>query len=136
MPEGPEVRREADQIQDTLGDTPISEVYFKFDHLKYAQEILRGSRLLFVQTVGKGFLLHFDCGFSIYGHNQLYGRWMFAPKIPESARDLRLMLKSKDRYALLYSASEIQFLPSENVPDIAFVKNNSGLDILNSRPTI
>ena len=135
MPEGPEIRREADQIQDTLGDAPLKEVFFKFEHLKYAQNVLEGSRLLFVQTVGKGFLLHFDCGFSIYGHNQLYGKWMFAPKVPESGRDLRLLLRSDGGFALLYSASEIQFLPTEDVLEIPFVKNNSGLDVLNNRPS-
>ena len=136
MPEGPEIRREADQIQDVLGSNELSEVFFKFDHLKPAENILVGSKLLFVQTVGKGFLLHFDCGFSIYGHNQLYGKWMFAPSIPESGRDLRLMLKSKGKYALLYSASEIQFVPTEDVLNIPFVKNNCGLDVLNTRPSI
>ena len=135
MPEGPEIRREADQIQDALGNNELSEIFFKFDHLKPAEKILKGAKLLFVQTVGKGFILHFDCGYSIYGHNQLYGKWMFAPSIPESGRDLRLMLKSQGKYALLYSASEIQFLPTEDVLDIPFVKNNSGLDVLNSRPS-
>ena len=135
MPEGPEIRREADQIQDALGNSQISEAFFKFDHLKPAEKILKGSKLLFVQTVGKGFILHFDCGYSIYGHNQLYGKWMFAPSIPESGRELRLMLKSQGKYALLYSASEIMFLPTEDVLEIPFVKNNSGLDILNTRPS-
>ncbi len=136
MPEGPEIRREADQIQDALGESAITEIFFKFDHLKPAEKILKGSKLLFVQTVGKGFILHFDCGYSIYGHNQLYGKWMFAPNIPESGRELRLKLKSNGKYALLYSASEIQFLPTEEVPEIPFVKNNSGLDVLNARPSI
>ena len=135
MPEGPEIRREADQIPDTLGNAPLKEVFFKFDHLKYAEDLLSDSKLLFVQTVGKGFLLHFDCGLSIYGHNQLYGKWMFSPVIPDTGRDLRLMLKSEGNYALLYSASEIQVLPTEQVPDIPFVKNNCGLDILNDRPS-
>ena len=45
-------------------------------------------------------------------------------------------LKSNGKYALLYSASEIQFLPTEEVPEIPFVKNNSGLDVLNARPSI
>ena len=136
MPEGPEIRLEADQIQDTLGDGLITEIYFKFEHLKVGERILKGARLLFVQTVGKGFILHFDCGFSIYGHNQLYGKWKFVNTIPQTNRELRLLLRTNGKFALLYSASDIRFLPTEDVPEIPFVKNNSGLDILNLKPEL
>ena len=48
--------------------------------------------------------------------------------IPESGRELRLMLKSKGKYALLYSASEIQFLLRSDIPFVFWI------DVLNTRP--
>ena len=53
MPEGPEIRREADEIEQSISGKPLKKVYFKFEYLKEYELILEGSTLLFVQTVEK-----------------------------------------------------------------------------------
>ena len=134
MPEGPEIRQVADRIEKAISGKPLKHVYFKFEHLKKFEPAFKGASLLFVQTVGKGFLLHFDCGLSFYGHNQLYGKWFITPQIPEDSlvgkRELRASFETNISGAFLYSASEMQVVPTENVLEIPFIQRNNGLDIL------
>ena len=65
MPEGPEVRREADLIEDILSNEVVSETYIKFEHLKDFSSLFNGAQLLFIQTIGKGMVLHFNQGLKI-----------------------------------------------------------------------
>lgn len=134
MPEGPEIRREADEIEKTISGKPLKKIYFKFERLKEFESILEDSALLFVQTVGKGFVLHFDCGLSFYGHNQLYGKWKVGSQIPGGAdigkRELRASFEVQGAGAYLFSASEMEVVPTEEVLDIPFIKRNNGFDVL------
>ena len=134
MPEGPEIRREADEIEKAISGKPLKKIYFKFERLKKFESILEGSALLFVQTVGKGFVLHFDCGLSFYGHNQLYGKWKAGSQIPDEAdigkRELRASFEVQSAGAYLFSASEMEVVPTEEVLDIPFIKRNNGFDVL------
>jgi len=69
----------------------------------------------------------------IYTHNQLYGRWMFSKpdRRPDTRRQLRLALSTRRRSALLYSASEIEWIEAETMKDHPFIRR-AGLDILSS----
>lgn len=69
MPEGPEIKRAADRIADAIANQPLQEVWFAFSHLKIYEAQLGASQIQQVETQGKGLLLHFDCGLSIYSHN-------------------------------------------------------------------
>lgn len=112
MPEGPEVRREADRISAVLVDRPLTGVWFRFPHLAARGADLAERRVRDVRSWGKALLIEFDDGRTIYSHNQLYGRWyvVAAGRTPATGRDLRLALETAGHRALLYSASEIDLL--------------------------
>jgi len=133
MPEGPEMYRAAQKINDEIGGRFMTEVWFAFDGLKRWQDALSGKKFDRAETLGKALLLKFSRGTTIYTHNQLYGKWMFASpdRRPDTNRQLRLALSSTDRSALLYSASEIDVLEADELDEHSFI-SRAGLDILSS----
>ncbi|MAF83072.1 MAG: endonuclease VIII [Gammaproteobacteria bacterium] len=115
MPEGPEIRRAADQISAALAGKSLEKVFFapgSFPKLARRSGELIGQHVLHVDTHGKAMLTRLDGGQTIYSHNQLYGRWRVCPRgtLPDTKRSLRLALHTADQSALLYSASEIELL--------------------------
>jgi endonuclease-8 len=112
MPEGPEVAREADRIRQAIGNEPVDAVRFEFPHLARRAASFVGARVLSVSPRGKAMLIRFDNELTIYSHNQLYGRWFVrkAGSLPRTNRRLRLAIETASRWALLYSASEIEIL--------------------------
>ena len=130
MPEGPETRRDADKISHALLNTPLKEVYFKFPNLKKYEADFIDSKLILATTKGKGFVLNFDNGLSIYCHLQLYGKWHIG-KFPKqnTNREIRMELRTHKKSAFLYSASTIDVLPSEKVFSIPYIKG-LGPDVL------
>lgn len=117
MPEGPEIRRAADRIAAVLVGETIEEVRFAFPALRRFSPILRGQSVTEVETRGKALLTHFENGYSIYSHNQLYGVWKIArrDRLPKTRRSLRLALHTYKRSALLYSASDISVWAREDL---------------------
>jgi endonuclease-8 len=135
MPEGPEIRRAADRIARVLEGQEIESVSFGLPRLKRHGSKLCGASVVEVETRGKAMLTHFDNGFSIYSHNQLYGVWKVARrgKLPKTGRSLRLALHTATHSALLYSASDISVWPTEELSQHPFLAR-IGPDILN--PTL
>lgn len=137
MPEGPEIRRAADQIAKAIGHRPTTSIFFAFAHLKPYETILQGEEVTAVKTRGKAMLIQFSNQLSIYSHNQLYGKWMVrrAHDYPQTPRQLRLAIHNEQKSALLYSASDIEVLD-----DIAIVHHpflsNLGPDLLDEATTI
>ena len=133
MPEGPEIRRAADQIGDVLVGHDITRVRFGIPRLRRYAKALAGHRVVEVETRGKAMLTHFDHGYSIYSHNQLYGVWRVVSghKLPKSSRSLRLLLQTDCHTALLYSASDISVWPTEELVEHPFLAR-IGPDIMNS----
>jgi endonuclease-8 len=117
MPEGPEVAREADRIRRALEGQPVEEVEFAFATLQRRAGRFRGRRVRSVRSRGKALLIGFDNGLTIYSHNQLYGRWYVrgAGSWPRTQRQLRLAIRAPTRWALLYSASEIEVLDARGL---------------------
>ena len=81
-------------------------------------------------------LIRFDNGYTMYSHNQLYGRWYVkqAYEYPKTNRQLRVAIHNEKKSALLYSASDIEVMRDEEVhlhPFIARV----GPDILSEDVT-
>ena len=109
MPEGPEIRRAADEIARVLEGQVVERVSFTQAPLRRQGRRFFGQRVLEIETRGKAMLTHFDHGWSIYSHNQLYGIWQVAQrdKLPKTNRSLRLRLSTSSHDALLYSASDI-----------------------------
>src|SRR6056297_2026375 len=133
MPEGPEMFRVARRIQRALGRKPLTEARCAFDDVDAALAERVGGPPPKVTTLGKALMLIFDDGARVYTHNQLYGRWMFSAsdRRPDTGRQLRLALSTETKSALLYSASEIDVLPADQLNAHPFIRR-AGLDILSS----
>ena len=116
MPEGPEVRRSADQIERAVANQPLSCI-FEHPVLKTAAKTFKGATLTGVDTYGKAFVLNFSNAQSIYVHLQLYGRWKTGrlKSYTPSRRTLRFRLETETHYAELYSATDIEVLASKDV---------------------
>jgi endonuclease-8 len=119
MPEGPEIRREADRIEAAIRGQPLEEVYFGLERLTPWTRTLTGATVRAVDTRGKALLTGFDNGYTLYSHNQLYGKWMIRRRgaLPKTNRQLRVALHTAESSALLYSASTIEVLPTEHLAD-------------------
>ena len=117
MPEGPEIRLAADEVARALLAHPVTKVEFAFPQLQPYSKSLEGRRITEVATRGKAILTCFDNDLVIYSHNQLYGRWMIekAGRLPQTNRQLRLAIHNAEYSALLYSASEIEVLKSDEL---------------------
>lgn len=131
MPEGPEVRREADRIEAAIAGAELLRVEFGLPRLQRWQSILIGSRVTALETRGKALLTHFDNGYSMYSHNQLYGRWVVgrANKLPASNRSLRVGLHTAGHSAVLYSASDIEIMDTQTLAEHPFLRR-LGPDVL------
>ncbi len=136
MPEGPEIRRAADGLAAVLLDRPLTSVWFGHQRLKHYEPVLEKSIVTDVTTKGKALLTRFDCGLTIYSHNQLYGRWYVeqAGQRPATKRTLRLAIETASDAALLYSASDITVLPDEALWLHPFLRK-AGIDVLSDHPT-
>jgi len=117
MPEGPEIRRAADRIAVALEGKVVEKAEFFLPALKQHGSGFSGRRVIALETRGKALMTHFEHGQSIYSHNQLYGRWYVVrrDRYPSTTRSLRLALHTRTHSALLYSASEIAVLPTQDL---------------------
>ncbi len=137
MPEGPEIRRAADEVAAAVVGTPTEAVNFAFDHLKQYEPLLTGESIDCVETRGKAMLIRFANDYNIYSHNQLYGKWIVrqAYNLPETNRQLRLAIHNAHKSALLYSASEIEVLRNDELADHPFL-SKLGPDLLDERVSV
>jgi endonuclease-8 len=133
MPEGPENRRAADALSEVLEGRTADTVRFGIPRLRRYEKELRGHRVDQVETRGKALLTHFDHGYSIYSHNQLYGVWRVfnGHRLPKSSRSLRLLIQTERHSAVLYSASDISVWSTEELPQHPFLAR-IGPDILDA----
>ncbi|MCA8925019.1 MAG: endonuclease VIII [Planctomycetes bacterium] len=133
MPEGPEVKRQADRLDRTLAGQQAEEVWFAFPELQAWGEALSGQSIGAVEARGKAFLVRFPAAeVSIYVHLQLYGRWeVRTPRggDPRTGRSLRLRLVTARGRALLYSASTIEVVPDAELAAHPYLRK-LGPDVL------
>lgn len=131
MPEGPEIRLAADNIEAVLKNQEITKISFGLPNLKRYEKPLTNQRVLSVETRGKALLTHFDNGLSVYSHNQLYGVWktVNAGKLPNTNRQLRFAMHTDTHSALLYSASDISVWKTDKLSEHPFLAK-LGPDIL------
>ncbi|VAX06766.1 Endonuclease VIII [hydrothermal vent metagenome] len=134
MPEGPEIKRAADELAAAITGRKISRIYFAFPRLHNYKKKLLGAKVLEVSSRSKAILTRFDNGLTIYSHNQLYGRWVILPTgdYPASSRTLRLALHTRDKMALLYSASDIDVLKTSSLQQHSYLKK-LGIELLHSQ---
>ena len=131
MPEGPEVHREADKIRNAIGDQSPIYLYFYHDHLKPFESDLAGKQVENVEAYGKGLVISFQDDYHIYSHNQLYGKWYIKPAgdYPKTNRELRLEIRTDQKSALLYSASEIDVMDDVSLHEHPYL-SKLGPDLL------
>ena len=112
MPEGPEIRRAADELERVLEGEQALEVRFLVGALAGWGPRLSGRRIEAVTPRSKAMLIRFDNGQTLYSHNQLYGRWYVsrAGRTPRTNRALRLSIATRSHVASLYSATDIAVL--------------------------
>ena len=119
MPEGPEIRRAADQLRKALEGRQVIEVRFaseRFPQLQRDGRRLSGRRVIAVQPRGKAMLTLFERGLTIYSHNQLYGEWVVHRGSPPPTHlQTRLSLRTATHTVVLYSASEIEVLKTADI---------------------
>jgi endonuclease-8 len=136
MPEGPEIRLAADTVAAAIVGKPAQEVTFAFDRLKPYEALLTGDVITAVTSRGKAMLTQFASDYTIYSHNQLYGKWVIrdAYDYPETNRQLRLAIHTADKSALLYSASDITVLQNGELDAHPFL-SRLGPDALDTAVT-
>lgn len=137
MPEGPEIRQEADRIAQILEGQQINRATITPDHIKDYEATIQGQLVTRVCTRGKAMLVEFGCDLTLYSHNQLYGRWMTRKngKLPATQRKLRIALYTPKGLACLYSASEVEILSSNEVALHPFLAK-LGPDVFDEATTI
>lgn len=137
MPEGPEIKRAAAQIAKAIEQQPIISLFFAFDHLKSYESVLAAAQVISVRSRGKAMLIRFQNQFTIYSHNQLYGKWFVrsVQDYPATNRQLRLAIHTEKKSALLYSASEIAVLTDDEVAAHPFLRR-LGPDVLDAETTL
>lgn len=131
MPEGPEVRREADAIGEAIAGRQTREVEFAIARLKPFEERLSGRVVEDVTSRGKAMLVRFDHGLTLYSHNQLYGKWMVraGDTPPSTGRSLRVAIRTDTHSALLYSATDVDVLTNDELAEHPYL-SKLGPDIL------
>ena len=124
MPEGPEVKRLAQRLGKVLVGKPLSSVAFSYKTLGSFDQELSSSEIELVDSRGKALLIRFECGKTIYSHNQLYGKWIVtrAGVEPKTGRTKRLVIRTPQHRAALYSASEIEVLDTSALLDHSFLR--------------
>ncbi|MEM9071581.1 MAG: endonuclease VIII [Myxococcota bacterium] len=132
MPEGPEIRRAADRVAKAVAGHAV-EVSFGLPRLEAWAPVLSGAAVQSVTSHGKAMLTRFSTGHVVYSHNQLYGRWYIqkSGQLPPTNRQLRFALRGKARWALLYSASDIDVLEADDLDMHPFLRK-LGPDVLDT----
>ena len=132
MPEGPEIRRAADRISKVLIGKEIIESKFYYERIKDKEEIVKNKNIKEITTRGKAMLIRFMNDWSMYSHNQLYGRWtvnLNTTKI-KSSRALRVVFTTNKHTVRLWSATDIDLIPTTEENEHSFLKK-LGPDVLN-----
>jgi endonuclease-8 len=134
MPEGPEIRLAAEKVAAAVAGRRARAVRFGLPRLRRHERVLAGRRVEGVEPRGKALLIHFEGGRSIYTHNQLYGRWFVVKPgcAPSTTRVLRLAIETDTRWALLYSASDIEVLARERLVQHPYI-SRLGVELLDPR---
>ena len=137
MPEGPEIRRLRDRLANSLAGQIASRIHFHLPSLAEWNGRFDGVRIADIESRGKALLIHLGNEYSLYSHNQLYGRWeVVTPgNLPDTRRQLRLAIEVPEAWALLYSASDIQVWPTDELPGHPFL-SRLGPDVLDESLTL
>ncbi|MGK7370297.1 MAG: endonuclease VIII [Candidatus Halalkalibacterium sp. M3_1C_030] len=131
MPEGPEIWRAADKLNQALTGKKIDNLFFAFDNLKRFENQLVGLTVDKIEPRGKAILTSFENDLTMYSHNQLYGKWVIRDRgnVPENNRQLRVAIHNENKSAFLYSASDISMLKDSEINDHPYI-SKLGPDVI------
>lgn len=116
MPEGPEVWREAAAVARVVEGEPIVRIELAWPAIAQHAKRLATAQIDHVRPRGKAMTLAFSTGFSLVTHNQLYGKWVVRKVAPPTHRNaLRVLIETARGVAMLYSATDIHWLPTGEV---------------------
>ncbi len=137
MPEGPEIRRAADRINKALVSSDIIESNFYYEPIKNKAKIIKNKNIIEVTSKGKALLIRFENGWSMYSHNQLYGRWTVNLKKTQikSNRVLRVIFRTNKHTVRLWSATDIELIKTSKECNHKFLKR-IGPDVLDESCSI
>lgn len=123
MPEGPEIKRSADELAAALNGKRARLVEFAFPHLLTHATSMRNEIVTAIEPRGKAMLTHFSHGATIYSHNQLYGQWRVLKRdqAPRPGLQIRMAIHTDDAVAVLYSASDISVWPSVRINEHPYI---------------
>lgn len=134
MPEGPEIYRVAQKLSKAISGKEIISVEFGLERLKGWEEVLINSQITSVKSQAKAMLISTDSGYTIYSHNQLYGRWDIRRSTTaekKTNRSLRILIETDSHTARLYSASDIEVLDAVDLASHPFL-SKLGPDLLDN----
>jgi endonuclease VIII len=137
MPEGPEIRREADALAHALAGKALLRVEYRVPGLARVARQLGQAKVTAVTARGKAMLISYDNGLTHYSHNQLYGSWRVdatGEGTPASGRAIRVVLATERHVATLYSATDIALLDARALAGHAFLAA-LGPDVLDRTTT-
>lgn len=137
MPEGPEIRRAADRIGKALVGKTIQAGQWPYHTLEGRRGLIEGHDVLSVTSRGKAMLIRFSSGWTMYSHNQLYGRWTVHLNTTkyESRRSLRAEFITERHAVRLWSATDISLLPTPEENGHSFLQR-LGPDVLDEDVTV
>ena len=75
MPEGPEIRRAADRLGKALIGKKIEQCRLPYGTFTGREHLIEDQMVVDVTSQAKAMLIRFGNGWTMYSHNQLYGRW-------------------------------------------------------------
>ena len=141
MPEGPEIRREAQAIAAALVGRPLVRLEYRVPRLAQRARRLRNAHVVSVTSHGKALLIRYSKGLTHYSHNQLYGKWRVVPADRLARlealreRSIRVILASADDAAVLLSATQIELLTDAELAKQPYLVR-LGPDVLDRSTTV
>jgi endonuclease-8 len=121
MPEGPEIRREAEALAKVLVGVRQVGIEYRVPRLARRARTLRGARIESATSHGKAMLIAYSNGLTHFSHNQLYGKWRIVTIARLAALrerllpSIRVQLATATHAALLLSATQIELLEHDEL---------------------
>ncbi len=136
MPEGPEVWREAEALARIVENEKLLRVEFAWPSVAPYAVRIQAARITKVRPRGKAMTLAFSTGDGLVTHNQLYGEWVTRRSAPPQHRKaLRLLFETQRGVAMLYSATDIDWMPANAFDQHSYIAN-LGPDALDDSLTV
>ncbi len=137
MPEGPEIRRAADRLGKALIGRKIVHSNLPYSTFIGREHLIQDQIVVNVTSQAKAMLIRFENGWTMYSHNQLYGRWTvnLVSTKTRLKRTLRAELCTEKHAVRLWSATDIDLIPTAEEPLHTFL-SKLGPDVLNEKVTV